>query len=76
MIQRYDFAPLDGITKVVFRQVYHRMFGGADRYFIPFFSPSDQHIITRRDLRELDYIHNANLPSVPQVMTKNADDFL
>ena len=28
MIQRYDFAPLDGITKVVFRQVYHRMFGG------------------------------------------------
>ena len=40
MIQRYDFAPLDGITKVVFRQVYHRMFGGADRYFIPFFSPT------------------------------------
>ena len=26
--------------------------------------------------REVDYIHNANLPSVPQVMTKNADDFL
>lgn len=44
MIQRYDFAPLDGITKVVFRQVYHRMFGGADRYFIPFFSPTDQQI--------------------------------
>ena len=48
MIQRYDFAPLDGITKVVFRQVYHRMFGGADRYFIPFFSPTDQHILTKR----------------------------
>ena len=51
MIQRYDFAPLDGITKVVFRQVYHRMFGGADRYFIPFFSPTDQHILTKRDQR-------------------------
>ena len=32
MIQRYDFAPLDGITKVVFRQVYHRMFGGTPTY--------------------------------------------
>ena len=41
MRMRVDFAPLDGITKVVFRQVWHRRFGGADRYFIPFFSPTD-----------------------------------
>ena len=39
MRMRVDFAPLDGITKVVFRQVWHRRFGGADRYFIPFFLP-------------------------------------
>ena len=76
MIQRYDFAPLDGITKVVFRQVYHRMFGGADRYFIPFFSPTDQHILTKRDQRELDPAANAGLPAVPQVMTRRAPDFL
>ena len=61
MIQRHDFAPLDGITKVVFRQVYHRLFGGADRYFIPFFSPTDQHILTKRDRRELDPAANAGL---------------
>ena len=54
MIVRYDFAPLDGITKVVFRRVHHRMFGGPDRYFIPFFSPPDQHILTQRDRRELE----------------------
>ena len=76
MIQRYDFAPLDGITKVVFRQVYHRMFGGADRYFIPFFSPTDQHILTKRDQRELDPAANAGLPVVLQVMTCRAPDFL
>ena len=40
MIQTIDFAPLDGITKVVFRQVWSRYFGGVDRYFIPFFSPT------------------------------------
>ena len=53
MIERYDVAPLDGITRAVFRRVHHRMFGGADRYFIPFFSPTDQHVVTPRDRREL-----------------------
>ena len=76
MIQTIDFAPLDGITKIVFRQVWSQFFGGVNRYFIPFFSPTPHHLMTPRDLREVDYIHNANLPSVPQVMTKSADDFL
>ena len=49
MIQRYDLAPLDGITKVVFRRVWNRHFGGADRCFIPFFSPTDHHVVTARD---------------------------
>ena len=76
MIQAIDFAPLDGITKIVFRRVWHKHFGGVDRYFIPFFSPTPHHTMTPRDLREVDFAHNASLPSVPQVMTKNADDFL
>ena len=76
MIRRLDFAPLDGITKVVFRQVHHRLFGGPDRYFIPFFSPTDQHILTKRDRRELAPAANAGLPLVPQVMSRRAPDFL
>lgn len=76
MIQRYDFAPLDGITKVVFRRVWAAHFGGADRYFIPFFSPTPQHIMTSKDLRELNIADNGGLPSVPQVMTCCAEDFL
>ena len=76
MIKRYDLAPLDGITKLVFRQVWHRHFGGADRYFIPFFSPTDHHTITPRDFRELDPEANRGLPSVPQIMTCRAPDFV
>ena len=34
MIQTIDFAPLDGITKIVFRQVWSQFFGGVDRYFL------------------------------------------
>ena len=76
MIRRYDLAPLDGITKVVFRKVWAAHFGGADRYFIPFFSPTPHHILTDRDRREIDPANNGGLPSVPQVMTCRAKDFL
>lgn len=76
MIRRIDFAPLDGITKVVFRRVWHQRFGGADRYFIPFFSPTGQHILTDRDRRELDPAVNGGMPLVPQVMTRVAGDFV
>ena len=76
MITRCDLAPLDGITKIVFRRVWGRHFGGADRCFIPFFSPTPQHILTPRDRRELEPPEGAGLPQVPQVMTCKAEDFL
>ena len=74
MIARCDLAPLDGITKAVFRRVWAQRFGGADRYFIPFFSPTPQHILTPRDRRELEML--PGLHQVPQVMTCRAEDFL
>ena len=74
MIVRCDLAPLDGITKSVFRRVWGRCFGGADRYFIPFFSPTPQHVLTPRDRRELEML--PGLRQVPQVMTCRAEDFL
>ncbi len=73
---RVDFAPLDGITKSVFRRTWARFFGGVDRYFIPFFSPTGQHILTPRDRREIERSAQDGLPSVPQVMTCRAEDFL
>ena len=76
MIQQVDFAPLDGITKVVFRTTWARHFGGVDRFFIPFFSPTPQHLMTPRDLKELVPENNGGLPSVPQIMTRKAEDFL
>ena len=76
MIQRYGFAPLDGITRSVFRRVWHRRFGGTDRIFVPFFSPTHHHIVTPRDLREITREGAEDLPLVPQVMSRLAPDFL
>ena len=33
-----EFAPMEGVTDVVFRRAHFEMFGGVDRYFLPFIS--------------------------------------
>ena len=76
MIKYYNFAPLDGITRAVFRRVWHESFGGADRIYIPFFSPTDQHRITPKDMRELNPEYNPDGIFIPQVMTKSPDDLI
>ena len=37
-----SFAPLEGITGWIFRQVHHAMFPGLSRYYTPFFAPTAQ----------------------------------
>ena len=76
MIQRYDFAPLDGITKAVYRRVWSRRFGGADRCFIPYFSPTKEHLLTNRERVELLPENNPNATLVPQVMTNQAAELV
>ena len=76
MIRRYDFAPLDGITKAVYRRVWFRYFGGADRCFIPYFSPTKEHLLTNRERVELLPANNPDAVLVPQVMTNRAEELL
>ena len=42
------FAPMEGLTGAVYRQAHCRVFGGADRYFIPFITPTQDHRFTKR----------------------------
>lgn len=76
MIRRYDFAPLDGITKAVYRRVWQRFFGGADRCFIPYFSPTKEHLITKRERVELLPENNPDTLLVPQVMTNRSPELI
>lgn len=72
---KYYLAPMEGLTDSVFRTLHHEYFGGVDRYYTPFFSPTEVHRLTLRELRELDPANNP-APTVPQLLCKNADDFL
>ena len=70
------FAPLEGVTDSLYRQVHHRFFPGVDKYFTPFLSPTQHHVFTPRELREILPEQNKGIPVVPQLLTRNADDFL
>jgi len=72
---KYYLAPMEGLTDSVYRTLHHEYFGGIDRYYTPFFSPTEVHRLTPRELRELDPANNP-APTVPQLLCKNADDFL
>lgn len=70
------FAPMEGITDSVYRRLHHRYFPGIDRYYMPFFSPTMHHTLTRKEERELPMASSEDFYAIPQVLTKNADDFL
>lgn len=70
------FAPMEGITDHIFRRIHHRYFGGADKYYTPFFSPTNDGRFPPRNMRDFDVEVNRNIPVVPQLLTKHGADFL
>ena len=73
---RCFFAPMEGITGALFRRTHRRFFPGVDRYFMPFLSPSQHHVFTRRELRDILPEQDEDLDAVPQLLTRSGADFL
>ena len=76
MVQKIDFAPMEGITGFVFRNAFHQVFSGVDRYYTPFLSPGPDIGIPKRDRRDILPENNRGVPVVPQILTNRAEDFL
>ncbi len=72
----YCVAPMEGLTGLPFRRVHARLFAGADKYFIPFVTPTVEPRFTERQLRELRPENNAGLNVVPQLLTQRSADFI
>ena len=73
---RLYFAPLEGITDSIYRRLHHAYFPGLDRYYMPFFSPTMHRCLTRKEDRELPVADSVPFTAVPQILTKNPEDFL
>lgn len=70
------FAPLEGVTDVVYRRVHHDCFSGVTKYFIPFISPTQHLSFTSREQAAVSPVENAGIPAVPQILTKNPEHLL
>ena len=71
---RYYFAPMEGLTDSIYRELHHKYFPGVDKYFMPFFSPTVHRTLSKKEQRDLPPA--SDLPAVPQLLTKNVEDFL
>lgn len=72
----FYLAPLEGITTFIYRNIFHEMFGGMDKYFTPFIAPSSNHNFKGRAKRDALPENNRDIPTVPQILTNHTDDFL
>ena len=70
------FAPMEGLTDAVYRRIHYQHFGGVTKYYIPFVSPTQHHVFTPKEMRAIGPEHNAGIPTVPQILAKDAEHFL
>ena len=73
---KHYFAPMEGLTDSVYRRLHHQYFGGVDRYYMPFLSPTVHRSLTPREARELPPVNTQPFTAVPQLLTRVAEDFL
>jgi tRNA-dihydrouridine synthase len=69
-------APLEGITNSIYRTALHEHFGGVDRYFTPFITPSAKGVLGARILRDVLPENNDGQEVIPQILTDSAEGFL
>lgn len=69
-------APLEGITGYVYRNAYHKYFGGIDKYFIPFINPNQFGHLSSKEKENILPAHNEGMYAVPQILTNSAEDFI
>ncbi len=68
------FAPLQGYTDAVYRRAHRECVGGVDEYYTPFVR-MEKGEVRRKDLRDTDPARNAGVPTVPQVIARDNDEF-
>ena len=70
------FAPLEGITGYIYRRAHHKYYGGIEKYFTPFLSPTQNPDMTNREFQDVLPEHNEGMYVVPQILTNRSDYFI
>ena len=73
---KYYYAPMEGITRYLHRNVYHSLFDNIDKYFTPFIVPNQNRKLSNKERRDLLPENNQGIYLVPQILTNSAEDYL
>ena len=71
-----SFAPMEGISSRLYRQVHARFFGGVEEYFAPFIAPDGSGKFKAGALRDILPENNMGLRLIPQLLVNRAEPFL
>lgn len=66
------FAPMEGITAYPYRMTHMSLYGGVDRYFLPFVQAHQTLTLKNKEKKDLAPEHNPGGRSVPQLMSNKA----
>ena len=69
-------SPLQGLTDFRFRNAFQQFFGGIDKYIAPYIRLNGKHEIKPANERDILPANNSSLDIIPQIITKDADEFL
>ncbi len=69
-------SPLQGFTDFRFRNAFQKYFGGIDFYYAPYIRLNGKTELKRSEERDILPKNNVGLKLIPQIMTKDAEEFL
>ncbi len=69
-------SPFQGITDAAYRNGFRIFFGGIDKFYCPYISGITGHRVSRSKVRDLQPEKNNLADTVPQVLSKDADEIL
>lgn len=69
-------APMKGFTDHIFRNIFADHFEGFDLAVAPFLSSKGDRLIKKKYVRDVLPENNTRMPVIPQILSKNADDFI
>lgn len=67
-----QFAPLQGFTELIYRNLHHQFFGGIDTYYTPFVR-IEKGGYRNKDLRDIAQEQN-KCPLIPQMIASSAEE--
>lgn len=73
---KFYFAPMEGISWYVYRNMQAKHFQAADCYITPFIAPNQKREIRNKDKQDILPEHNGSLCVVPQIIGNRADEFI